>query len=62
MNNRIEQETLSGTDQVLKTTALLYLKEAVINEEFERCSELVDSARKYGAEENEIREVLRGGL
>lgn len=35
MSNRIAQVTESGGDQLLKTTALLYLKEALANEEFE---------------------------
>ena len=45
-------------DEILKVTALLYLKEALLKEEYEGCQELVDSARKFGAQQGEINEVI----
>ena len=48
----------SNLDEILKVTALLYLKEALFKEEYEDCKELVDSARKFGAQQGEINEVI----
>ena len=48
----------SSLNEILKVTALLYLKEALFREEYEGCQELVDSARKFGAQQGEINEVI----
>ena len=48
----------SSRDEILKVTALLYLKEALLKEEYEGCQELVDSARKFGAQQGEVNEVI----
>ena len=41
-------------DQILKATALLYLKEALIKEEYEDCQGLIQNAKDFGAEAKEI--------
>ncbi len=64
MENRalLNQEQDLGTDQLLKTTALLYLKEALVSQEFEACRELIDAAIKLGASQGEISETIAGYL
>jgi len=56
-NNTLLKEEL-GTEQLLKLTALLYLKEALVNQEFETCPELIETAKKAGAEQEEISTIL----
>ena len=52
-------------NELLKVTALLYFKDALAQQEYESCAELVGSAKGFGAEQGEIDEVialyLRGG-
>lgn len=45
----------------LKVTALTYLREARINEEYETMSELVRYAREFGADRREIADALAAG-
>lgn len=45
-------------DETLKTTALLYLEEALQTEQYEDCSEFIRSAKAFGAEDKEIKDVL----
>jgi hypothetical protein len=45
-------------DEVLKATSLLYFKEALFNEEYEDCKELVRLAKRFGARKGDIREVI----
>ena len=47
-NVLINEEQALGTDQLLKLTALVYLKEALLAQEFETCRELIDTAKKLG--------------
>ncbi len=42
----------------LKLTALLYLKEALVKEQYEICRDIVSTAKEYGATEAEIRNLL----
>ena len=42
----------------LKVTALWYLKEALIREQYEKCAEIIASAKEFGAEDFEIRDLL----
>ena len=42
----------------LKVTALLYLKEALFREQYEKCSEIVTLAKEFGAADFEIRDLL----
>ena len=45
-------------DEVLKTTALLYFKEALLNEQYEDCARLVRIAKGFGAQQGEISAVI----
>ena len=45
-------------DHILKATALLYLKEALVKEEYEDCQELIQNAKDFGAETKEISGLL----
>ena len=47
-------------DEILKVTSLIYLKDALINEKYEDCKELVRAARKFGAQQRDVRRVLAG--
>ena len=42
----------------IKLTALLYLKEALKNERYEVCPDIIEVAREYGAADFEIRDLL----
>ena len=42
----------------VKLTALLYLKEALLKEQYEECPGIVGIAREFGAAEFEIRDLL----
>lgn len=63
MNKRLleqnQNKQLVGSNEVLKTTSLLYLKEALKNQEYEICAELVQEARNYGATQGEVSAVLK---
>ena len=45
-------------DEVLKVTSLLYFKEALFNEEYEDCKELIRIAKRFGARQTDIRRVI----
>ena len=51
-----------AADEVLKATALIYLREALEKEEYETCAEFIASAESFGAQRSEIKEVLKGYL
>ena len=42
----------------LKQTALLYLKEALFEENYELCDELIEAAHEFGADPFEIQSLL----
>ena len=42
----------------VKLTALLYLKEALLKEQYEICSDLITVAREFGAARFEIEDLL----
>ena len=42
----------------LKLTALLYLKEALKREQYEKCSEIVALAKEFGAADYEVDDLL----
>jgi len=42
----------------LKLTALLYLKEALLKEQYEVCRDVIATAREFGATAAEIRNLL----
>ena len=42
----------------VKLTPLLYLKEALIREQYEKCAELVAIANEFGAQPFEVQDLL----
>ena len=42
----------------IKLTALLYLKEALLKQQYEVCPEIVSVAKEFGAAEFEIQDLL----
>ncbi len=54
--NLVEQAL--GSDQLLKLTALLYLKEALVDQRFESCRELIDTAKNVGVSQGDISAVI----
>ena len=42
----------------LKVTALWYLKEALVREQYEKCAEIVAVAKEFGAQEFEVEDLL----
>jgi hypothetical protein len=57
-NVLINQGQAFGSDQILKLTALLYLKEALVAQEYESCQELVDTAKNLGIDQGDISAVI----
>ena len=47
-----------GSDQILQVTALLYLKEALIVQEYESCQELIDTSKNLGVSSEDISAVI----
>lgn len=47
-----------GSDQILKVTALLYLKEALVAQKYESCQELIDTAKNLGVDPGDISAVI----
>jgi hypothetical protein len=45
-------------NDIFKTTALLYVKDALYKQEYESCAQLISLAKKFGAKQEEIKEVL----
>ena len=42
----------------VKLTALLYLKEALLGEQYEECAEFIEIAKEFGANRIEIQNLL----
>ena len=42
----------------LKVTALWYLKEALVREQYEKCAEIVALAKEFGAADFEVSDLL----
>ena len=57
-NVLLNQEQALASDQILKLTALLYLKEALIAQKYESCQELIDAAKNLGANSGDISAVI----
>ena len=47
-----------GPDGILKVTALVYFKEALQQQEYETCAQLVSIAKKFGASQEEIQDTI----
>ena len=56
LKNADARSTVS--DEILKATALLYLDEALRKEVYEDCTELIGIARKFGANKDEIDNLI----
>ena len=57
-----EENQAAVADEILKATALVYFKDALLKQEYESCKELADLAKKFGAQQSEIREVIASYL
>ena len=57
MKNAGETRTLKSLHP-LKITALWYLKEALIREQYEKCAEIAALAKEFGAADFEIQDLL----
>ena len=45
-------------DRVLKATSLLYFKDALLNQQYEDCAELIRTAKSFGAQPGEISRII----
>jgi hypothetical protein len=45
-------------DELLKVTALVYFKDALVKQEFEACEELIALAKNFGASTSEVTDVI----
>ena len=62
-NNVIVKDDVGlNVQEVLKATALLYLKDALVKQEYEYCKELIDIAKELGVQQGDINEVLTSDL
>jgi hypothetical protein len=57
-NVLLSDEQALGSDQIVKVTALLYLKEALVAQAFESCRQLIDTAKSLGVEQGDISAVI----
>ena len=57
-NNALLNPQPISADPILRLTALLYLKEALINQKYEVCPELIDTAKNLGADQGDISAVI----
>ena len=48
----------NASSHPVKVTALWYLKEALVREQYEKCAEIVAVAKEFGAADFEIRDLL----
>ncbi len=53
-----ENKRTKSSSHPLKVTALWYLKEALVREQYEKCSEIVALAKEFGAAEYEVGDLL----
>ena len=53
-----ENNKPKAPDELLKTTSLLYFKEALRNQQFEQCPTLIKTAKRFGAQNADIRKVI----
>ena len=61
MNNTVvnnQPNDLVVYDRVLKATSLLYFKDALLNQRYEDCAELISSAKSFGAQPGEICRII----
>ncbi|GEM_PF-3430665 len=56
-----KKEQIKAGDEALQVIALIYLKEALVKERYEECAELVRAAKRFGATQGEIKQMLVEG-
>jgi hypothetical protein len=55
-----QDEGLYTGEQALRLTALSYLKEALVKEQYEECAELIAVAKRFGASGRDVKvEIAR---
>lgn len=57
-NFTFNKEKDTQKDLVLQVTALAYLQDALANERYEECTDLIRAAKEYGATLTEIRTIV----
>lgn len=58
-NSKENEVTLKKIEKnPVKLTALLYLKEALLNQQYENCREFIEIAKEFGAQDFEIQNLL----
>ncbi len=58
-NSKEKEVTLKKIEKnPVKLTALLYLKEALLNQQYENCREFITIAKEFGAQDFEIQNLL----
>jgi|GEM_PF-561980 len=57
-NSRKEVTLKKIEKNPVKLTALLYLKEALLNQQYENCREFIEIAKEFGAQDFEIQNLL----
>ena len=55
---RLNGNIAINADAVLKETSLIYLKEALLAQQYEECAGLIRDAKSFGAEQSEISAVI----
>ena len=48
-------------DQALVVTSLAYLEDALVNERYEECAELIRDAKRFGATSGDIKKAITDG-
>ncbi len=56
--SKLFQRVVRTKSHPVKLTALLYLKQALLKEQYEMCPDLIAIAREFGAKEVEIQNLL----
>ena len=57
-NKLFNNKTNYSRNNPLKETALLYLKESLNKEKYEECTEMIKNAKRFGASQVEISQVI----
>ena len=58
IQNAYPQRRKAVSRNPVKLTALLYLKEALVKQQFEHCQDIISVAKEFGAGEVEIQDLL----
>ena len=56
--SKLFQRMVREKSHPVRLTALLYLKQALMKEQYEMCSDLIAIAREFGAKEVDIQNLL----